>query len=73
MKLFFDMKWHSTHMNEAVWPHTVAQAAPDMPQSNTNINVGASTRLTATDSRADTMAFLGYPVARIRLLSPINT
>ena len=51
----------------------VAMPAPRIPHSSQKMNMGANTMLQPTVSIDESMAFLGYPVARITLLSPIMT
>lgn len=50
---------------------TVARAAPRMPQPNWKMKMGARMMLHTTVVSDVSMAFFGWPVARITWLSPI--
>ena len=51
----------------------MARAAPLIPHFKTKINIGAMIIFAPTVNNAEIIAFLGYPVALMILLSPINT
>ena len=73
IKFFLFAKLTSTHTIATVWDTTVANAAPRIPQSNENINIGAKIILHPTVNNDENIALRGYPVALITLFSPINT
>ena len=57
--VFLSRKWCSTHTSATDCDNNVAKAAPRIPQSNTKMNIGASTRLHPTESIDESMAFFG--------------
>ena len=70
-KLSLLRKCFTTHTIPMNCEITVAVAAPRIPQSKWKIKIGARMMLQTTVTMEVNIAFLGYPVARIILFSPI--
>ena len=64
-------KCFTTHTIPINCEITVAVAAPRIPQSKWKIKIGARMMLQTTVTMEVNIAFLGYPVARMILFSPI--
>ena len=69
--LVFCRKWLTTHTMPMNCEMTVAVAAPRIPQSNWKMKMGARIMLQTTVTIDVSIAFLGYPVARMILFRPI--
>ena len=68
--LFGLRKWLNTHTIPTHCDNTVAIAAPRMPHFSQKMNIGARMMFMPTVNTAESMAFCGYPVARMMWLSP---
>jgi len=69
--LVFCRKWLTTHIMPINCEMTVAVAAPRIPQSKWKMKIGARIMLHTTVTIEVSIAFLGYPVARMMLFNPI--
>lgn len=69
--LSLSRKWLTTHTIPMNCDMTVAVAAPRIPHPNRKMKRGARMRLANTVTIDVSIAFFGYPVARITLFSPI--